>query len=156
MILRDMEFGQTLCTRIVLLVVTLLGEGAVTTLYLTGTYSITILYPFIIEIAIVFIFFELSNGLRSSNVNYDNLTKLLFAWLVYWIVFIPFFVILPIGFIISSDKNTFFYYYAVAGFIFLSIVVMFIGGVVHLVLNLSSATIKSLFVLNRMEEWMKA
>lgn len=74
---------------------------------------------------------------------------------VHWFLFVPFFVILPLGIFLISNPYEIFYYYVVGAFLVVSLIITGMGMFVHLVLNLSSMTLRSLLVLSRMEEWMK-
>jgi len=152
-LLRDLSESKLVFTRILVWVITVGGEGVLTFMVLSETTDIYAAYPFIVELPIGLAAFELA--VFSTTPGFEPISKDLLLVVLHWLLFVPFFVVLPLGFLLLPDPYDFFYYYVVCAFIVISLIITAIGIFIHLILNLSSTTLRSLLVLSHMDEWMK-
>lgn len=111
-------------------------------------------YPFIIAFLAGSIVFEGAKYFTKQE--YLVFCKLTFLFVMHWLIFVPFFLVLPIGILLLASPYDFYYYYILGSFMMISIAITAIGILVHIVLNLSRNTLRSLVVLSRMEEWMRS
>jgi hypothetical protein len=71
------------------------------------------------------------------------------------LIYIPFIIGFTSGYFLSNFNKDFVYYYAISGFIYIWLIITFVGISIHLVLNLTEKSKKELFVATYMESEMR-
>lgn len=65
----------------------------------------------------------------------------------------PYFVLLPVGYLSSTDRLSFYNMNCIMGYLQVAVVVFLAGVFIHYILNLTQRILMSLFVLQTISSW---